>query len=285
MLRMRLAAALVAVLAITACSNSDNPRPLHGHPRQPVPGGPRDSGPPARAAATPRPLPATPPRPTRAIRHDRRRRSREQRDVDSPGGHHRRSSRLIRRRTTPRAAAPPERRAAARRSSSRPRGPASTASVPAAPKGFWTDPAGNVFGPNNPNCLDYGSDGSPGNDGKGSATLRERGAGTLDQSGRPGDASVPHEVHPHRADHHVAFAQLRAPGADVRRQRRVRQPGDELLLVGERRGAAASTTAQRTRRPARASWSAATTRRRRTPGPSTSGSRRSTTRAGSRTAT
>jgi hypothetical protein len=35
------------------------------------------------------------------------------------------------------------------------------------PSGFWTDPAGNVFGPNNPNCLDYGSDGSPGNNGKG----------------------------------------------------------------------------------------------------------------------
>ena len=33
--------------------------------------------------------------------------------------------------------------------------------------GFWTDPAGNVFGPNNPNCLDYGSDGSPGTGGKG----------------------------------------------------------------------------------------------------------------------
>jgi hypothetical protein len=33
--------------------------------------------------------------------------------------------------------------------------------------GFWTDPAGNVFGPHNPNCLDYGSDGSPGNNGKG----------------------------------------------------------------------------------------------------------------------
>jgi hypothetical protein len=35
------------------------------------------------------------------------------------------------------------------------------------PNGFWTDPAGNVFGPNNPNCLDYGSDGSAGNNGKG----------------------------------------------------------------------------------------------------------------------
>jgi hypothetical protein len=35
------------------------------------------------------------------------------------------------------------------------------------PNGFWTDPAGNVFGPNNPNCLDYGSDGSPGNNGMG----------------------------------------------------------------------------------------------------------------------
>jgi len=33
--------------------------------------------------------------------------------------------------------------------------------------GFWTDPAGNVFGPNNPNCLDYGSDGSAGSGGLG----------------------------------------------------------------------------------------------------------------------
>ncbi len=35
------------------------------------------------------------------------------------------------------------------------------------PNGYWTDPSGNVFGPNNPNCLDYGSDGSPGVNGKG----------------------------------------------------------------------------------------------------------------------
>ena len=35
------------------------------------------------------------------------------------------------------------------------------------PNGFWTDPAGNVFGPHNPNCLDYGSDGSPGTGGLG----------------------------------------------------------------------------------------------------------------------
>jgi hypothetical protein len=35
------------------------------------------------------------------------------------------------------------------------------------PNGMWTDPDGNVFGPNNPNCLDYGSDGGPGNNGKG----------------------------------------------------------------------------------------------------------------------
>jgi hypothetical protein len=33
--------------------------------------------------------------------------------------------------------------------------------------GFWTDPAGNVFGPHNPNCLDYGTDGAPGSGGKG----------------------------------------------------------------------------------------------------------------------
>jgi hypothetical protein len=35
------------------------------------------------------------------------------------------------------------------------------------PNGFWTDPDGNVFGPHNPNCLDYGSDGSPGAGGLG----------------------------------------------------------------------------------------------------------------------
>jgi hypothetical protein len=33
--------------------------------------------------------------------------------------------------------------------------------------GFWTDPDGNVFGPHNPNCIDYGSDGSAGNTGTG----------------------------------------------------------------------------------------------------------------------
>jgi hypothetical protein len=35
------------------------------------------------------------------------------------------------------------------------------------PNGFWTDPSGNVFGPHNPNCIDYGSDGGPGNNGTG----------------------------------------------------------------------------------------------------------------------
>jgi len=34
------------------------------------------------------------------------------------------------------------------------------------PKGMWTDPDGNVFGPNNPNCLSYGSEGT-GNGGTG----------------------------------------------------------------------------------------------------------------------
>ncbi len=33
--------------------------------------------------------------------------------------------------------------------------------------GVLTDPQGNVFGPHNPNCLDYGSDGSAGNNGNG----------------------------------------------------------------------------------------------------------------------
>jgi hypothetical protein len=35
--------------------------------------------------------------------------------------------------------------------------------------GFWTDPDGNVFGPHNPNCLDYGTDG-PGTGGLGECT-------------------------------------------------------------------------------------------------------------------
>jgi hypothetical protein len=35
------------------------------------------------------------------------------------------------------------------------------------PNGYWTDPDGNVFGPNNPNCISYGSDGGTGNNGKG----------------------------------------------------------------------------------------------------------------------
>ncbi len=41
--------------------------------------------------------------------------------------------------------------------------------------GFWTDPNGNVFGPNNPNCLDYGSDGAPGNNGQGQCILSASG--------------------------------------------------------------------------------------------------------------
>ena len=34
-------------------------------------------------------------------------------------------------------------------------------------RAFWTGPAAEVFGPNNPNCLDYESDGSVGNEGMG----------------------------------------------------------------------------------------------------------------------
>lgn len=43
------------------------------------------------------------------------------------------------------------------------------------PNGFWTDVNGNVFGPNNPNCLDYGSDGGPGNNGQGQCVLSSSG--------------------------------------------------------------------------------------------------------------
>jgi hypothetical protein len=42
------------------------------------------------------------------------------------------------------------------------------------PNGMWTDPAGNVFGPNNPNCIDYGSEGT-GNNGKGTCTTSASG--------------------------------------------------------------------------------------------------------------
>jgi hypothetical protein len=35
------------------------------------------------------------------------------------------------------------------------------------PNGYWTDPDGNVFGPHNPNCLAYGTDGAAGRNGKG----------------------------------------------------------------------------------------------------------------------
>ena len=43
------------------------------------------------------------------------------------------------------------------------------------PNGFWTDPDGNVFGPHNPNCLDYGSDGSPGTGGNGTCVSSSTG--------------------------------------------------------------------------------------------------------------
>ena len=58
------------------------------------------------------------------------------------------------------------------------------------PNGFWTDPDGNVFGPNNPNCIDYGSDGSPGNNGKGQCVTSS--------DGFPGLWINPggHETHP-----------------------------------------------------------------------------------------
>jgi hypothetical protein len=43
------------------------------------------------------------------------------------------------------------------------------------PNGFWTDANGNVFGPHNPNCLDYGSDGSPGINGLGQCVTSSSG--------------------------------------------------------------------------------------------------------------
>jgi hypothetical protein len=42
------------------------------------------------------------------------------------------------------------------------------------PNGMWTDPAGNVFGPHNPNCIDYGSTGT-GNNGNGTCTTSPSG--------------------------------------------------------------------------------------------------------------
>jgi hypothetical protein len=43
------------------------------------------------------------------------------------------------------------------------------------PKGFWTDPDGNVFGPNNPNCLSYRADGLAGRNGTGQCTTSQDG--------------------------------------------------------------------------------------------------------------
>ena len=65
------------------------------------------------------------------------------------------------------------------------------------PNGMWTDPAGNVFGPNNPNCIDYGSTG-PATTARARALRPDRAAWTVAQSGRPSDAPVPHQVRPHR---------------------------------------------------------------------------------------
>ena len=57
------------------------------------------------------------------------------------------------------------------------------------PKGMWTDPDGNVFGPNNPNCLSYGSTGT-GNGGNGQCVTSS--------TGQPGLWINPggHETHP-----------------------------------------------------------------------------------------
>jgi hypothetical protein len=60
------------------------------------------------------------------------------------------------------------------------------------PNGFWTDPDGNVFGPHNPNCLDYGSTGT-GNNGLGHCTTSA--------SGQPGlwinpGGQTTHPYHP-----------------------------------------------------------------------------------------
>ena len=43
------------------------------------------------------------------------------------------------------------------------------------PNGFWTDPNGNIFGPNNPNRLDYSSDGGAGNNCKGQCVTSSSG--------------------------------------------------------------------------------------------------------------
>ena len=60
------------------------------------------------------------------------------------------------------------------------------------PNGFWTDPAGNVFGPRNPNCIDYGSTGT-GNNGLGQCTTSASGEPGLWIN--PGGQST-HPFHP-----------------------------------------------------------------------------------------
>ncbi len=176
MLRMRLAAGLVAVLAITACSNSDNLTAPSGSGTRdnPVPGGPRDSGLPGTSGGdttTTNPGDTTSTNPGDTTFTS---------DTTGAGDPVNNGTWTSPGDSTPPTIEPVD-PAAYDTSGSGTAGTtgSSTALVfktsgaglygvgTCGPKGFWTDPDGNVFGPNNPNCLDYGTGGTPGNDGKG----------------------------------------------------------------------------------------------------------------------
>ena len=162
MARLRFAAALIAVLALAACTDSDSlTAPSGTRSRRQrcraVQSGGGDTA--ATSVATPpRPTLATRRRPTRPTRPARATRSPT---APGPTPTAPRSSRWI-----PGVYDPTESGTAGTTrqqhgaASSRPAGSGLYGVGTCGPNGMWTDPAGNVFGPNNPNCLDYGSDGT-----------------------------------------------------------------------------------------------------------------------------
>ncbi|HKT61530.1 MAG TPA: hypothetical protein VJQ46_15855 [Gemmatimonadales bacterium] len=163
MFRHRLATALVAALAFTACSQADTLTAPSGSPTRdtPVPGGPRTPGFPGGSSSGGGDTTSTPPPDTTGAG-----------DPVANGGW-----------TSPDGTPPtiqpvdPGTFDPAGSGSAGTTG-SSTALVfktsgtglygqgTCSANGFWTDPNGNVFGPHNPNCIDYGTSGT-GNNGKG----------------------------------------------------------------------------------------------------------------------
>ena len=183
MSRFRFATALIAVLALTACSESDSLSGPSGPTRDtPVPGGPRDTGmPPGTSGGgdttttNPGDTTGTNPGDTTATNPA---------DTTGAGDPVNNGTWTNPDSTTiqpvdPTTYDPTESGSAGTSGTSTPllfktSGSGLYGVGTCGPKGMWTDPAGNVFGPNNPNCIDYGSSGT-GNNGKGTCTTSPSG--------------------------------------------------------------------------------------------------------------